>query len=58
MRRNNNRGACGGQLHFDGGRAKICIKEEVAFQARSGIQRKSFCKWKMGGGLWCMKQIV
>ena len=57
MRGNNNRGACRGQLHFDGGRAKICIKEKVAFQARSGIPR-SFYKWKMGGGLWCMKQIV
>lgn len=52
MRGNNNRGACGEQLHFDGGRAKICIKEKVAFQARSGILRRvsTSGKWVEGFG--------
>lgn len=52
MRGNNNRSACGGQLHFDGGRAKRCIKEEVAFQARSGIPRRVSAsgKWVEGFG--------
>jgi len=39
-------------LHFDGGRAKICIKEKVAFQARSGILRRvsTSGKWVEGFG--------